>query len=164
MLSSSLLTELGSLVWRQTSSCWSPCYVATNTKVDRNNNQIDTMVLKHVAFALLGCSIFGKTSCWSATIQFHRHPSLKITTTRLGKQDNADSSDPITQIMDTVDTQPAAFGVSYIGGDPCGSRYNDDPFDASKDVVKPGMPDEMKDRIAAMAAEMLRKQQNKDES
>jgi hypothetical protein len=66
--------------------------------------------------------------------------------------------------MDTVDTQPAAFGVSYIGGDPCGSRYNDDPFDASKDVVKPGMPDEMKDRIAAMAAEMLRKQQNKDES
>lgn len=31
----------------------------------------------------------------------------------------------------------AEYGVSYIGGDPCGSKYNDDPFDAQ--VQKPGM-------------------------
>lgn len=28
------------------------------------------------------------------------------------------------------------YGVSYIGGDPCGSKYNNDPFDAQ--VQKPG--------------------------
>lgn len=33
--------------------------------------------------------------------------------------------------------QPKAeYGVSYIGGDPCGSKYNDDPFDVQ--VQKPG--------------------------
>lgn len=26
----------------------------------------------------------------------------------------------------------AEYGISYIGGDPCGSKYNDDPFDAAK--------------------------------
>jgi hypothetical protein len=30
----------------------------------------------------------------------------------------------------------AEYGVSYIGGDPCGSKYNDDPFDVQ--VQKPG--------------------------
>jgi len=41
------------------------------------------------------------------------------------------------------------WGVSYIGGDPCGSKYNDNPFDSKVD--KPGMPDDMKARIAALA-------------
>jgi hypothetical protein len=36
--------------------------------------------------------------------------------------------------------------LRYIGGDPCGSKYNNDPFAA--DVQKPGMPDDMKARIA----------------
>mmetsp|Transcript_35831 Transcript_35831/g.70494 ORF Transcript_35831/g.70494 Transcript_35831/m.70494 type:complete len:120 (-) Transcript_35831:86-445(-) len=47
------------------------------------------------------------------------------------------------------------FGVSYIGGDPCGSRYNDDPFDSSsgKNPEPPGFPKDMKARIAAMAEE-----------
>ncbi|KAL3942080.1 MAG: hypothetical protein SGBAC_003676 [Bacillariaceae sp.] len=45
--------------------------------------------------------------------------------------------------------QPKAkYGVSYIGGDPCGSKYNDDPFDVQ--VQKPGMPDDMKARIQAL--------------
>ena len=47
------------------------------------------------------------------------------------------------------------YGISYIGGDPCGSRYNDDPHDAK--VERPGMPDDMKARIEAMAAERTRK-------
>ena len=35
------------------------------------------------------------------------------------------------------DVQPKAeYGVSYIGGDPCGSKLNDDPFDTR--VQKPG--------------------------
>lgn len=42
----------------------------------------------------------------------------------------------------------AEYGVSYIGGDPCGSKYNDDPFD--RNIQKPGMPDDMKARIQAL--------------
>ena len=50
---------------------------------------------------------------------------------------------------DDDDVQPKAeYGVSYIGGDPCGSKYNDDPFDAQ--IQKPGMPDDMKARIQAL--------------
>ena|ERR1719253_299894 len=52
----------------------------------------------------------------------------------------------------------SAFGVSYIGGDPCGSKYNDDPFDASQDSFKPGLPDSMKERIAALAAQKTKEQ------
>jgi len=48
----------------------------------------------------------------------------------------------------------AVYGVSYIGGDPCGSKYNDDPFD-DKASFKPGLPESMKDRIAALAAKRL---------
>jgi len=55
----------------------------------------------------------------------------------------------------------ASFGVSYIGGDPCGSKYNNDPFDATKEAAfKPGFPDEMKDRIAALAAKKLAEQES----
>ena len=46
------------------------------------------------------------------------------------------------------------YGVSYIGGDPCGSKYNDDPFDVDTNdsqKFRPGLPDDMKDRIAALA-------------
>lgn len=59
-------------------------------------------------------------------------------------------------------SQSASFGVSYIGGDPCGSKYNNDPFDATKEetAFKPGFPDDMKDRIAALAAKKLKEQKN----
>lgn len=59
------------------------------------------------------------------------------------------------------------YGVSYIGGDPCGSKYNNDPFDASnkEDSFKPGLPDDMKDRIAALAAKKLQEQrENEDDA
>ena len=48
----------------------------------------------------------------------------------------------------------AEYGVSYIGGDPCGSKYNSDPFDTK--VSKPGMPDDMKARIQALAEKKLK--------
>jgi hypothetical protein len=53
------------------------------------------------------------------------------------------------------------WGVSYIGGDPCGSKYNDDPFDANKSSSnKPGFPDDMKARIQALAEQKLRERES----
>uniref|UniRef100_A0A7S2EPV4 Uncharacterized protein n=1 Tax=Ditylum brightwellii TaxID=49249 RepID=A0A7S2EPV4_9STRA len=46
------------------------------------------------------------------------------------------------------------WGVSFIGGDPCGSRYNTDPHDAQ--VEKPGMPASMKERIRLLAEQKKR--------
>jgi len=60
------------------------------------------------------------------------------------------------------DAQPVEWGVSFIGGDPCGSKYNDDPFDAQ--VQKPGMPDDMKARIAALAAKKLQQEDEEKSS
>ena len=60
--------------------------------------------------------------------------------------------------MDNVEPQ-AVYGVSYIGGDPCGSKYNDDPFDAAAQITKPGMPDDAKERIRMLAEQMKRKQE-----
>lgn len=57
---------------------------------------------------------------------------------------------------------PVEWGVSFIGGDPCGSKYNNDPFD--KQVQKPGMPDDMKARIAAGAARRLQKEAEEKEN
>ena len=54
----------------------------------------------------------------------------------------------------------ASFGVSFIGGDPCGSKYNNDPFDTKEAAFKPGFPDDMKDRIAALAAKKLEEQKS----
>ncbi len=57
------------------------------------------------------------------------------------------------------DSNSATYGVSFIGGDPCGSKYNDDPFDATKEAAfKPGFPDDMKARIEALAAKKLYEQ------
>jgi hypothetical protein len=51
------------------------------------------------------------------------------------------------------DAQPKAeYGVSYIGGDPCGSKYNDDPFDLQGQT--PGMPDDMKAGIQALGVDI----------
>ncbi|KAL3797049.1 hypothetical protein ACHAWO_006685 [Cyclotella atomus] len=128
------------------------------------------METKNAIIAIIGFWLMNGANCWSPSIhiQQHKNPeSKKYRKSFLYSKSEAgpsDSSDPVTEIINKSDSnQPsAAFGVSFIGGDPCGSKYNDDPFGASKDVVKPGMPDEMKDRIAAMAAELLKKQQSKE--
>ena len=58
--------------------------------------------------------------------------------------------------------QDVEYGVSYIGGDPCGSKYNDDPFDAASNraAVSPGFPIDMKKRIEALAEQIKQKQEN----
>lgn len=63
----------------------------------------------------------------------------------------------MSQNEQLADDSNVEWGVSFIGGDPCGSKYNTDPHDVK--VTKPGMPDDMKARIAALAAEKLKKQQ-----
>ena len=65
--------------------------------------------------------------------------------------------------MDNVEPQ-AVYGVSYIGGDPCGSKYNDDPFDAAAQISKPGMPDDAKERIRLLAEKMKRKQEEEEKA
>jgi hypothetical protein len=79
----------------------------------------------------------------------------------LAKQTDKTNNDLIKDETGKEKSQSASFGVSYIGGDPCGSKYNNDPFDATKEeVFKPGFPDDMKDRIAALAAKKLKEQKN----
>lgn len=104
-----------------------------------------------------------KAASWCTTsITQLNHKAAVLRSSK--RDDTSDASaDPISKILDNAPSS-ASFGVSYIGGDPCGSKYNDDPFDAHEtDVGKPGMPEEMKDRIAAMAAEMLKRKQQKED-
>lgn len=55
------------------------------------------------------------------------------------------------EAADSLIVEPqAVYGVSFMGGDPCGSKYNDDPFDETKEK-KPGIPEDMKARITALA-------------
>ena len=73
-------------------------------------------------------------------------------------KDDKDSNNIVN--IDNVEPR-AVYGVSYIGGDPCGSKYNDDPFDAAaqSDSSRPGMPDDAKERIRLLAERMKRKQE-----
>ena len=61
-------------------------------------------------------------------------------------------------ILDDPSYEPQ-YGVSFIGGDPCGSKYNTDPHDAQ--VEKPGMPDSMKARIQALVDKRKREEEEK---
>jgi len=84
-----------------------------------------------------------------------------------GKADDdsgGDSSSSTVVNVDNVEPR-AVYGVSYIGGDPCGSKYNDDPFDAAaaQGGARPGMPDDAKERIRLLAEKMKRKQQQEEE-
>ena len=78
------------------------------------------------------------------------------------KDDDDDSKDS-NNIVNIDNVEPrAVYGVSYIGGGPCGSKYNDDPFDAAAvqgDSSRPGMPDDAKERIRLLAERMKRKQE-----
>lgn len=73
----------------------------------------------------------------------------------------SDEDNDLIEDSTEKDSRSATFGVSFIGGDPCGSKYNDDPFDATKEAAfKPGFPDDMKARIEALAAKKLEEQKN----
>jgi len=78
-------------------------------------------------------------------------PATATTTTAHQQSETNDDNNIQQQQQQQQQQQPqtSEYGVSYIGGDPCGSKYNDDPFDTQ--VTKPGMPDDMKARIKALA-------------
>eukprot|EP00956_Cyclotella_meneghiniana_P014597 scaffold21932_cov35-Cyclotella_meneghiniana.AAC.5 len=119
-----------------------------------------------IIIALSVSSNCDKATGWSTLPSVTQLNHKTVTLFRSSKCD--DASDDSSADEDHIAPPPpstASFGVSYIGGDPCGSKYNDDPFDvhANDDVGKPGMPEEMKDRIAAMAAEILKSQQPQNE-
>jgi hypothetical protein len=83
------------------------------------------------------CIVVNSFTCGNA-FSIHVVTSPKLSTTTFSSASSDDDN-----------TQPKAeYGVSYIGGDPCGSKYNDDPFDSQGQ--KPGMPDDMKARIQAL--------------
>lgn len=101
--------------------------------------------------------------------------SLLSSSTRTGRRyaqqrydadvNNADNTN--SNANDEDKFQTAEYGVSYIGGDPCGSKYNDDPFDAAnnRSTTSPGFPTDMKKRIEAMAEQIKAQQeQQKEES
>ena len=120
---------------------------------------------KHISIFVIGFLMLEEASSWAASKPINLSRNLRSELILFSSKDevvDSDAADSRGKLFDSAeDTEVKAstYGVSYIGGDPCGSKYNDDPFDASREVSKPGMPDDMKDRIAAMAAEMLKKQQ-----
>ena len=67
-----------------------------------------------------------------------------------------------TTVSSSLPEEDIEWGVSYIGEDPCGSKYNTDPFDASSSAAssKPGLPDSMKARIQ-LKADKLRERDQK---
>ena len=90
-------------------------------------------------------------------------PILLATATDSSDADAANSKDDDdSNIVNIDNVEPrAVYGVSYIGGDPCGSKYNDDPFAtaAQSDSSRPGMPDDAKERIRLLAEKMKKKQE-----
>jgi hypothetical protein len=83
----------------------------------------------------------------------------RATPLQLQGSESSASNDDETAII--VQEPTAEYGVSYIGGDPCGSKYNNDPFDAQ--VQKPGMPDDMKARIQALVDKKVA-EENKEQA
>ena len=81
--------------------------------------------------------------------------------------DDANNSDILyPNNKDNDKFQNAEYGVSYIGGDPCGSKYNDDPFDAANNRstgTAPGFPMDMKKRIEAMAEQIKQQKEEQKE-
>ncbi|CAB9502878.1 expressed unknown protein [Seminavis robusta] len=69
-----------------------------------------------------------------------------------------EENDSRVEIVEDESYEPQ-YGVSFIGGDPCGSKYNTDPHDVK--VEKPGMPDSMKARIQALADKRKQEEEEK---
>ena len=118
---------------------------------------------------------FGKPPCLTTTRKQQSAPPPRLnraatasddddTFSKQAQQAEARQSSDSNDIVNVDgEVQPkAVYGVSYIGGDPCGSKYNDDPFDASADISKPGMPDDAKERIRLLAEKLKNKNKGKD--
>jgi len=93
-----------------------------------------------VAAIVLACNAWVAAAWLQQTTP--RPPSCRLANMASSEEDGE------TKFEIVAEAPKAVYGVSYIGGDPCGSKYNDDPFDTQ--VQKPGMPDDMKARIQAL--------------
>jgi len=128
--------------------------------------------MKAVLTALPLFLLFKGVHSWSSTnfaVGYHHHRkcidtrgSRIVVAAKESLENDGDVNVNLDVDIDETTEKPfkAEYGVSYIGGDPCGSKYNDDPFDAQ--VTKPGMPDDMKARIKALAEK--KKKENKENS
>lgn len=105
------------------------------------------MRLVNPTILCLTLSVVVQVQSWTSSTGFLRRHTAPTTTVWSSAED--DEKD------DGVVVPQASYGVSFMGGDPCGSKYNDDPFDATK-AKKPGIPDDMKARIAALAEKKKR--------
>mmetsp|Transcript_2980 Transcript_2980/g.5499 ORF Transcript_2980/g.5499 Transcript_2980/m.5499 type:complete len:122 (-) Transcript_2980:251-616(-) len=89
---------------------------------------------------------------WSFSLEPRKVSQVYLMATAADEKETSD----IREVSDDVSPPSPEWGASYIGGDPCGSKYNTDPHDAK--IQKPGMPSDMKQRIAALAAKKRREQ------
>lgn len=83
-----------------------------------------------------------------------------LTTLNANNSEGTKENDEVDSADNDESKPTVEWGVSYIGGDPCGSKYNSDPFD-KKPSDKPGMPEDMKARIAALARTKLEEESEK---
>ena len=136
------------------------------------------MIVAHIKiFVVALVATYGCTNAWivptaAATrkrgIQirssevFSKRPCTNLDAEKTKDTTTNNEGDPDNNIAkdDAEGKNTIEWGVSYIGGDPCGSKYNNDPFDKNPSD-KPGLPDDMKARIAALAEKKLREEQEK---
>jgi hypothetical protein len=107
---------------------------------------------------LIGLAVVASTIAFSPYPYPLRRTTRQLHVTLFGSDEPAPDNTEASSSSKTTTTEPQ-WGVSYIGGDPCGSKYNDDPFDVQGQ--KPGMPDDMKARIQALVDQ---KQQEEKEN
>ena len=90
-----------------------------------------TIQLVTLALLLAPTTLAFSSSPSSLREPAHRHQNFNHDNRLL-----ATNTDDNNDTAKDEDQPKAEYGVSYIGGDPCGSKYNDDPFDVQ--VTKPG--------------------------
>ena len=101
---------------------------------------------------ILSCSIV-YASCASAWVSPLTTTTTTISTDILSFATSQQAEDA------EAENDSTEWGVSYIGGDPCGSKYNNDPFDSKPS--RPGFPDDMKARIEVLAERKRRESEGK---
>ena len=115
---------------------------------------------RQAALAILLSHFGNVVGAWCQPRVWNIHPSqgqhidtpTSRPTTKIALSNNDDDTPQPLPIKDNK--EPAQFGVSYIGGDPCGSEYNTDPHDAQ--VEKPGMAAKLFSLLKARKAQKER--------
>ena len=121
------------------------------------------MILRYIGQLIVVSIVVGRgVNSWSTIpckIHLRPHPQ-RLSCNRkhhnLSKSSQDLDNTELIEDDNPENNKEVEWGVSYIGGDPCGSKLNDDPFDTKSS--KPGLPDDMKARIEALAER--KKQEN----